>query len=155
MSSEKNNVNTTEDLSNMLLGEDLIDFDEKKFFLKLRKNYLRISGIKHREELQGKLYDGFTKVQIIKFELNRIILSSSSFKEFSEQILMINKLLELYSDSMSDDLYKKIINIIIKIEIESNMRVALFSELCEMYEEYQEKIENMLRAKVNSNRSKK
>ena len=51
-----------------------------------------------------------------------------------ENIIDIEKLLKMYDDEIPDDVYEKIINLIIKLELSLDMNVGLFREVCRLYE---------------------
>ena len=49
----------------------------------------------------------------------------------------------MYKGNLSDDLYKRIINLIIKIELILDMKIGLFSELCIIFENELDRIEKI------------
>lgn len=114
--------------------------DEKKFFLKLRKEYLIINNIKDYKERQNKLYEGKTRREIIDLEIARIRKSDGYSNKVEEQIIGILELLELIGSDLTDELYEKIINLIIKIELSLDMKIGLFEELCVMFNKEMENI---------------
>ena len=106
-----------------------------ELFDKLKNEFLIISNIDNYENEQQKLYGDKTKREIIEFELVRIIdnLNNNEFVTF--QLVNIEKLLKMYHDDIPDNVYKTIINLIIKIELMLDVKIGLFKELCELYED--------------------
>ena len=104
-------------------------------FNKLRDQFLIIANIDNYEDIQKKLYGDKSKKEIIEFELVRIIdnLNDNEFVTF--QLVNIEKLLKMYHDDIPNDVYKRIINLIIKIELMIDIKVGLFKELCDLYKD--------------------
>jgi len=103
------------------------------FYNKLKSEYLRILMIDNYDVVQKRLYGDKTNRLIIEFELTRIKKISKGNKLVLERVNNIEKLLEMYGDDISDDIYQMIINEIIKLELSLNMKIGLFKELCSLY----------------------
>lgn len=105
-----------------------------ELFDKLRNEFFIISNIDNYEDLEKKLYGDKSKKEIIEFELVRIIdnLNNNEFVTF--QLVNIEKLLKMYHDDIPNDVYKRMINLIIKLELMLDVKIGLFKELCELYE---------------------
>ena len=104
-----------------------------ELFDKLRNEFLIISNIVNYEELEQKLYGNKSRKEIIEFELVRIIdnLNNNEFVTF--QLVNIEKLLKMYHGDIPNDVYKRMINLIIKVELMLDVKIGLFKELCELY----------------------
>lgn len=119
--------------------------EDKRLFLKLKREYFKIKNIKDYKALQKKLYSNMNKSEIISFETVRILNSPSVNSRIAEQISNIRQILELNDGDLSDELYNKMANLIIMAEISLNIKVGLFSELCSFFENEIDKIdENVL-----------
>ena len=120
---------------------------EKKFFLILRKNYLKIKSIDNYQELQKIKYKDKDRDDIISFEISRIKKNIACNDSVLLQLDSIEKLISLIEDVKNIDyLYNKIINSIIKIELLLGMKVGLLNELCCLFESTLNDIENDLNA---------
>ena len=117
--------------------------DSKISFLKLKNQYLIIKNIDNYEDVEKKLYKNKSRIEIVKFEISRIIKNMNGNEKVSEQIANIERLLQMYKGNLSDDLYKRIINLIIKIELILDMKIGLFSELCIIFENELDRIEKI------------
>ena len=117
--------------------------ENKLSFLKLKNQYLVIKNINNYEDVEKKLYKNKSRIEIVKFEISRIIKNMNGNEKVSEQIANIERLLQMYKGNMSDDLYKRIINLIIKIELILDMKIGLFSELCIIFENELDRIEKI------------
>ena len=117
---------------------------EKREFLILKREYLKVVNIKDYRETQKQLYQNKTRNEIITFELARIRNKGDVNPEVMEQISNVERMLSLRDEDISDDLYMKIINGIIKLEISLGMRVGLFNELCCLFEEELKNVESKL-----------
>ena len=117
--------------------------DNKLSFLKLKNQYLIIKNIYDYEDIEKKLYKNKSRIEIVKFEISRIIKNMDGNEKVSEQIANIEKLLQMYNGNLSDDLYKRIINLIIKIELLLDMKIGLFSELCVIFENEMNRIKKI------------
>lgn len=118
--------------------------NEKKFFLSLKKEYLKIKKINNRDLLQNKLYSGKNKGEIISFEIRRILNNRELSPEIISQINDIKKILIMYNNNLNDNLYYKVINSVIKIEISLGMKIGLFNELCNFFENEIDNIEKQM-----------
>jgi len=117
--------------------------DSKLSFLRLKNQYLTINGIDDYINIEKKIYKNKGRVEIVKFEISRIIKNMNGNEKVSEQIANIERLLQMYKGNLSDDLYKRIINLIIKIELLLDMKIGLFSELCIIFENEMNRIEKI------------
>ena len=119
--------------------------EEKKFFLQLKNQYFRIKSINDYEILQKKLYSNKSRCEIILFEIARILKNDKLNVKISEQISDVKKLLTINGDDeLTDELYEKIINFIIRIEMSLGMKIGLFNELCNMFENEMDRIDQEL-----------
>lgn len=117
---------------------------EKEFFLMMKTMYFRIKDIPNYQQLQKQLYTGKTKTDIIYFEISRILKDKHIDNEFIRQIDDIKQIVAREKNNISDDLYNKIIQLIIKIEISLDIKVGLFEELCCFFEEMLNKADTEL-----------
>jgi len=116
--------------------------EDKKLFLKLKREYLKINNIKDYKGVQRKLYSNMNKSEIISFETTRILNSPNVNNVISEQIANVVQILSLNDGDLSDDLYNKMVNFIIVTEISLGIKVGLFNELCSFFENEVDKIDN-------------
>ena len=66
-----------------------------------------------------------------------------------ENIVDVEKLLKIYDEQIPDEVYEKIINLIIKLELSLDMNVGLFREVCRLYEKENKLInEGLTRVRV-------
>ena len=114
-------------------NEDLSIYKNKFLFVKLREEYLKIIKIDNYNNFQDKLYVNKNRKEIIEFELFRIKSNNLIVDYVKENIIDIEKLLKMY-DEIPDDVYEKIINLIIKLELSLDMYIGLFREVCRLYE---------------------
>lgn len=125
--------------------ESNVTAEEKKYFLRLKNQYYKVKNIKNYELLQKKLYNDKSRYEIISFELARILNMNNLPMKVSEQVSDIEKLLAIYKDSkLTDELYEKIVTLIIKIEMSLGMKIGLFSELCTLFESELKRIDKEL-----------
>ena len=117
--------------------------ENKLSFLKLKNQYLIIKNINNYEDVEKNLYKNKSRIEIVRFEISRIIKNMNGNEKVSEQIANIERLLQMYKGNLSDDLYKRIINLIIKIELILDMKIGLFSELCIIFENELDRIEKI------------
>jgi len=108
--------------------------DSKLSFLRLKNQYLIIKNIDNYEDVEKRLYKNKSRIEIVKFEISRIIKNMDGNEKVSEQIANVERLLQMYRGNLSDDLYKRVINLIIKVELLLDMKIGLFSELCIIFE---------------------
>lgn len=134
--------------------ESAASLEDKKFFLKLKKEYFKIKNIKDYKGLQNKLYFNMNKRDIISFETFRILNSSNVDDLISEQVANIRRILSLNDGDLSDELYNKIINFIIVTELSLDVKVGLFNELCNFFENKIEMIEQESLSYVNHTKKK-
>lgn len=128
-----NNANIKYDNGQITDGE-LSVYRNKFLFVKLRDEYLKIVKIVNYENFQDQLYGSKNKREIVEFELFRIKSNNLIIDSVKENIIDIEKLLKMYDKEIPDDVYEKIINLIIKLELSLDMNVGLFRELCRLYE---------------------
>ena len=106
----------------------------KKFFLKMKKEYYKITSIGDYTKLQDKLYENKSKAEILSFELSRILKNKYDDAEMLEYISSIQSILSSYRGDITDNLYMDIADIIISLELSLGMRIGLFRELCIIFE---------------------
>lgn len=111
------------------------------FFDRLKEEYLKIIKISDYERIQEKLYASKSNREIIEFEIVRIRKNYSGDLFISERLVDVEKLLKMYGDEIPDDVYDKVVNLIIKLELSVGMKIGLFKELCSLYEK--EKLKNL------------
>lgn len=140
-----NNYKSINEISKQVFAS-MSTMDDKKFFLKLRKEYFIINNIKDYKERQAKLYGNKTRKEIIDFEIARIKKSEFYSSKIEEQIKCINELIKLFDNELTDEVYEKIIGLIIRIELSADMKIGLFEQLCRMFDNEVEKV-----TKGNSN----
>ena len=128
-----NNANIKYDNGQITDGE-LSVYRNKFLFVKLRDEYLKIVKIVNYENFQDQLYGSKNKREIVEFELFRIKSNNLIIDSVKENIIDIEKLLKMYDKEIPDDVYEKIINLIIKLELSLDMNIGLFREVCALYE---------------------
>lgn len=114
-------------------NEEMV-YKNKFLFVKLREEYLKIIKIANYDAFQDKLYGNKNRKEIVEFELFRIKSNNLIIDYVKENIIDIEKLLKMYDEQIPDDVYEKIINLIIKLELSLDMNVGLFREVCRLYE---------------------
>ena len=127
-----NNTNIKYD--NGLINNDLSVYKNKFLFVKLREEYLKIIKIDNYDTFQDKLYGNKNRKEIVEFELFRIKSNNLIIDYVKENIIDIEKLLKMYDGQIPDEIYEKIVNLIIKLELSLDMNVGLFREVCRLYE---------------------
>ena len=127
-----NNTNIKYD--NGLINNDLSVYKNKFLFVKLREEYLKIIKIDNYDVLQDKLYGNKNRKEVVEFELFRIKSNNLIVDYVKENIVDVEKLLKIYDEQIPDEVYEKIINLIIKLELSLDMNVGLFREVCCLYE---------------------
>ena len=115
-----------------IMSDDSIE--EKKNFLKLKKEYYKVKSIDNYKVVQEKLYDNKNKAEILSFELSRILKQNANNPEVLEYIASIQSILSSYKGEITDELYVNVASIIIFLEISLGMKIGLFSELCLIFE---------------------
>ena len=115
-------------------NKDLSDYTNKFFFNKLKQEYFKIIKIDNFENFQDKLYGKKDRREIIEFELYRIYGNNNINDYVRDNIIDIEKLLKMYDKEIPNEVYEKIINLIIKLELSLDMNVGLFREVCRLYE---------------------
>jgi len=115
-------------------NKDLSDYTNKFFFNKLKQEYFKIIKIDNFENFQDKLYGKKNRREIIEFELYRIHGNNNINDYVRENIIDIEKLLKMYDKEIPNEVYEKIINLIIKLELSLDMNIGLFREVCALYE---------------------
>ena len=104
-----------------------------ELFNKLRNEYIIITNIDNYEKVQQDLYGNKSKKEIIEFELVRIIDNLNNNEFVTVQLVNIEKILKMYHEEVPNDVYNRIINLIIKLELVLDIKIGLFKELCELY----------------------
>ena len=127
-----NNTNIKYD--NGLINNDLSVYKNKFLFVKLKEEYLKIIKIDNYDTFQDKLYGNNNRKDIVEFELFRIKSNNLIIDYVKENIFDIEKLLKMYDEQNPDEIYEKMINLIIKMELSLDMNVGLFREVCHLYE---------------------
>lgn len=117
------------------------NFNSDLIFLRLKKQYLKITNINNYQSIQKKLYGNRTRKQVIELELVRIKNKEFKDKNIVENVLNIEKLLKMQDNDISPIIYEKVVNLIIKLELSLDMNIGLFEELCKMYENDRKLIE--------------
>lgn len=115
-----------------ILSDDSIE--EKKNFLKLKKEYYKVKSIDNYKVVQEKLYDNKNKAEILSFELSRILKQNANNPDVLEYIASIQSILSSYKGEITYELYINVASIIIFLEISLGMKIGLFSELCLIFE---------------------
>lgn len=115
-------------------NKDLSDYTNKFFFNKLKQEYFKIIKIDNFENFQDKLYGKKDRREVIEFELYRIYGNKNINDYVRENIIDIEKLLKMYDKEIPNEVYEKIINLIIKLELSLDMNIGLFREVCALYE---------------------
>lgn len=132
------------ELNNSSFGDGykdgLLNKERTLLFNRLKTEYLRITKIKDYESVQKELYGNKSRRKIIEFELARIKKSFNGEVSISDSLVNIEKLLKMYDGELPNEIYEKIINIIIKLELLFDMRIGLFKELCCLFETENKKI---------------
>lgn len=120
------------------------DIAKKKEFLILKREYNKIQKISDYKTIQKLIYKDKKKTEIISFELSRILTVANERGLHLDQINDIQSILNSCKqmNDISDDLYIKAINIIIKIELSLGMKIGLFNELCNLFEKELHRIES-------------
>ena len=134
-----NNVDLFENLKTSDGNNKKSMFKKVLFFDRLREEYLKIKSIKDYDLIQKKLYANKTRREIIEFEIVRIVNNYNGDDLISSKLVNIEKLLKMYDEEIPVDVYEKIINLIIKLELSLGMKIGLFVELCSLYEKEKEK----------------
>jgi DNA (cytosine-5)-methyltransferase 1 len=111
-----------------------VEISNKKDFLKMKKEYYKITSIGDYSTLQDKLYENKTKPEILSFELSRLLRKNYDDPEMLEYIASIQSILSSYKGDINDNLYMDIVDIIISLELSLGMRIGLFRELCMIFE---------------------
>ena len=142
---KENNDNPLDNEKISLITKEYLDsrakLDDKKRFLRLKREYLRIKSIKDYESVQEKLYAGKNKKEIISFELLRILNKNKDDADILEQVNNVKSILDLYDMDIPDELYIKIVNGIISLELSLGLKIGLFKELCIIFKDECKKIE--------------
>ena len=128
-----NNANIKYDNSLLNDNEETV-YKNKFLFVKLRDEYLKIIKIANYDTFQDKLYGNKNRKEIVEFELFRIKSNNLIIDYVKENIIDIEKLLKMYDGQIPDEIYEKIVNLIIKLELSLDMNVGLFREVCRLYE---------------------
>ena len=113
---------------NKVLASSIVDLEEKKYLVKLKKIYFKVNNIEDIREYENRLYNNKSKKEKIDFEIERINLK---IKTSDGQVVdaLINKVLENMKNSkFSDDICDEIINSIIRIEVDLGLEIGLFEE---------------------------
>ena len=140
-------------------------YEEQKRLLKLYSNYKNIKINNNYKELETKIYakQGINnRKEKVDFEIQRIKknLKNNGKNDpiIKNRIKFIEKAYIVYllysEDNKEDDILKYIINDIILLELDMDMKIGLWEELCEYVEkeitkEYDEEVLPMNRIKRN------
>lgn len=141
-----------QDIQNIYTGGNISDItkkflngnasvEEKRYFIQLKNQYFKVKKIKDYDSVQKQLYQGKSRYDIVSFEIARILKSESYDIKYSDQITNIKKLLSNNNNEVSNELYEKIVNWIIRIELSLGMKIGLFNEVCILFEKEIEKID--------------
>ena len=117
------------------------DILQKKEFLRLKSEYYKVKKIENYSDVQRQLYKGKTKSEIVAFEIFRILKFSEAHSFKCDSIIEIKRMLFSSKGKISDEVYSSFIKNIIKYEITLGMRVGLFDELCNLFEDKINEIE--------------
>ena len=131
-----------EELSKKYIMSDE-SLEEKKNFLKLKKEYYKVKNIENYKYVQEKLYDNKNKTEILSFELSRILKQNADNPDVLEYIASIQSILSSYKGEITDTLYLNVASIIIFLEISLGMKIGLFRELCLIFEDKLQKISSL------------
>ena len=121
------------DLSKKYL-ESNVSVEEKKYFLKLKSLYFEIKNIKDYSQIQQNIYANKSKKEIVLLEVTRILNNINVDCVILTQIDDIKYLISVYDNYLPDELYDRLVDTIIRIEISLGMKIGLFNELCNMFE---------------------
>lgn len=138
LSEEKINIITQKYIESRAIVE------EKKDFLRLKKEYFKIINIKDKEIIQKTLYANKNRKEIITFELSRIMAKNNKNVIVLEQVFNVEKIIDLYENDIPEELYMKIVNGLIELEISLGLKIGLFKEFCALFQEKCKKIEEDL-----------
>ena len=127
------------DVINMYMKSG-VSIENKRFLIGLRREYLKIQGIKDYNNVQKKLYSNMDSNNILRFELERILRHNNLDAKIKEQANDMIRLINLYPTQIPTSLYNKIVYLIIRIEIVLDIKIGLFNELCSFYEKEMESI---------------
>ena len=111
-------------------------------FNRLKAEYLKITNIKDYEIVQQELYEGKTRKDIIELEVVRIVNRADMDVIIMEHVVNIEKILKMYDNDISDELYEKMVNLIIKLQLTLGMKIGLFKELCCLFEKEKKKFDS-------------
>ena len=138
-----NNYERIENITNFYVSSD-VSVNEKKDFLRLKREYGKIKKINNYDMVQKVIYKNKNNVEILAFELSRISTVASERGLKIDQINDIQSILLSYKNAneISDELYIKAINTIIRVELALGMKVGLFNELCTLFEDELLRIES-------------
>lgn len=140
MSNKKMDSNVIKNATKTYLESNLSDKD-KELFLKLKRLYLMVKDIPNYQAIQEDLYAGKSIVDIIIFELARITECEKADSLILSKVDEIKNIIASEQKQLSDELYAKIIKLIIRIEISLGIKVGLFNELCCYFEDMVENAE--------------
>ena len=134
--------------------ESRANIGDKKDFLRLKREYFKIISIKDYEKIQKILYAGKNRKEIVSFELLRILSKNDGDIDILGQVSNVEKIIDLYEEDIPEDLYMKIVNGLIELEISLGLKIGLFKEFCILFQEECKKIEEGLTDKVKYSRQK-
>lgn len=112
------------------------DFDTKLYLLKLKKLFINSYSIENVNETEKKLYKNKNYKQKYEFEINRIQKhmikigkeNDTDFLKYCKFIKTKENMLNIINDDESTTYFELLLDLI-KLEIDLNMKVGLFSEL--------------------------
>ena len=139
------NINSIYDMYKFIMGAT--DTESKLKLLKLFGKYKKIKSYNEYKELEDKIYEKYAATNDndkIKIELQRInlYLKKNNIHDYdiNNSLLSIAKTFKIYLEfinkSGNDDATKKeIINNILSLELDLGMKIALYNEYCNYFEE--------------------
>ena len=123
-----------EKLSQKYIMNGDVTLEDKKAFLKLKKEYYRIKSINDYDVVQEKLYDNKNKLEILSFELSRILKQNPDNSDVLDYISSLQSILSSYKGDITDEVYYAVSNIIISLELSLGMKIGLFREVNLIFE---------------------
>ena len=124
-----------DDITKKIFLNNNIDINEKKELLLLRNIHNKIKNIKNYELEEEKIFKNHNYKNKTILEINRLF-SNDSYKKIEKDLNIIinnvNKSIKLNIDN--DEFYKKVINQLLKLEIENEIDIKLYKEFFEYYD---------------------
>lgn len=110
------------------------NLDAKKYFVKLKDEYIKIKKIENYQRIQETLYANKDRAEILSFELSRILKQNPDNPKILERIASVQSILSSYKGNIPDDSYVNIVDTIIYLELHLGMKIGLFNEVCLIFE---------------------